>query len=444
MERLEKDVSEASNIGSQVSGNAEANPLSVGLCPRRLERVSSWLDDQVRDERLAGASVLVGRRGQTAYFGQAGTAEIGSGRDFQRDTIVRFYSMTKPVTSVAAMMLYEAGCFHLDDPIAKYLPEFSEPRIWKGGHASIDSTVPADGPITVRQIFTHTSGLTYSFMRTNAVDAHYREMGIEAPGGASTLEEMVGQIAQVPLLCQPGSEWNYSVSTDVLGRLIEVWSGRTLDQFFADEIFKPLGMVDTGFSVDSSKVDRFSALYAPPSGGLLGGVANTDMDPTLTKPTGLVLQEGSADSRFLKQTGPLSGGGGLVGTIDDYGRFCQMLLSGGAFDGERLLSPKTVSYMRQNQLPDGRDMAGMGQPVWSESAYDGIGFGLGFAVVIDPIKAHIVASTGEHHWGGAASTFFWLDPEEDLYTVFLTQLIPSSTYPIRRELRTRVNQAILD
>lgn len=437
-------MSVVGSMDAWVSGSAETNPLAVGLCPKRLERVSIWLDDQVRDERLAGASVLIGRRGQTAYFGQAGTAEIGSGRDFQRDTIVRLYSMTKPVTSVAAMMLYEAGCFHLDDPIAKYLPEFSEPRVWKGGHASIESTVPVDGPITVRQIFTHTSGLTYGFMRVNAVDARYRELGIEAPGAASNLEELVGQIAQVPLLCQPGSEWNYSVSTDVLGRLVEVWSGQTLDEFFASEIFGPLGMVDTGFSVDAASVDRFSALYAPPTGGLLGGVANTDLDPGLSKPTGLVLQEGSADSRFLRQPGPLSGGGGLVGTIDDYGRFCQMLLFGGALDGVRLLSPKTVTYMRQNQLPDGRDMAAMGQPVWSESAYDGIGFGLGFAVVIDPVKAHIVASTGEHHWGGAASTFFWLDPVEDLYTVFLTQLIPSSTYPIRRELRTRVNQAIVD
>lgn len=437
-------MAEAGKADTFVNRDVEANPLAVGLCPRRLERVTSWLDDQVRDERLAGASVLVGRRGKTAYFGQSGTAEVGSGRDFQRDTIVRLYSMTKPVTSVAAMMLYEAGCFHLDDPIAKYLPEFSEPRVWKGGHASIDSTVSADGPITVRQIFTHTSGLTYGFMRSNAVDARYRELGIEAPGSAANLAEMVGQIAQVPLLCQPGSEWNYSVSTDVLGRLVEVWSGHTLDRFFAEEIFMPLGMVDTGFHVAADKVSRFSALYAPPSGGLLGGVANADLDPTLAKPTGLILQEGSSDSRFLNNAGPLSGGGGLVGTIDDYGRFCQMLLSGGVLNGERLLSPKTVAYMRQNQLPDGKDMAGMGQPVWSESAYDGIGFGLGFAVVIDPIKAHIVASPGEHHWGGAASTFFWLDPQEELYTVFLTQLIPSSTYPIRRELRTRVNQAILD
>ncbi|CAN0599962.1 unnamed protein product, partial [Laminaria digitata] len=166
---------------------------------------------------------------------------------------------------------------------------------------------------------------------------------------------MVSQISQVPLLCQPGSEWNYSVSTDVLGRLVEVWSGRSLDVFFADEIFAPLGMVDTGFSVAADRVGRFSALYAPPSGGLLGGVANTDIDPSLGKPTGLVLQEGSSDSRFLKQSGPLSGGGGLVGTIDDYGRFCQMLMSGGALGATRLLSPKTVGYMRQNQLPDGKD-----------------------------------------------------------------------------------------
>ena len=419
-------------------------PESVGISSERLTRLSAWLQQQVDSGRVAGCSVLVARRGHTAYAEATGLAETETGKPFALDSIVRIYSMTKSVTTVAAMMLYEEGCFQLDDPVSAYLPEFADTPVWRGGDHPLDDVEPQAAPMTVRQVMTHTSGLTYGFMQTNVVDAAYRDADVEFPGGAGSLAEGVERVAGIPLLCQPGSSWNYSVSTDVLGRLVEVWSGMPLDEFFRQRITEPLGMVDTAFQVAAANADRLAALYVPESGGDLSSVAATATPEDIAKRGGLRLQESAADSRFLQPAQLFSGGGGLTGTIGDYARFCQMLLNGGEYDGERLLGRKTVEHMRLNHLPENRDMAAMGQPVWSETSYDGIGFGLGWAVVIDPVKANIVTSVGEHHWGGAASTFFWLDPAEELFTVFFTQLMPSSTYPIRRELRTRVYQSLID
>ncbi len=418
------------------------SPEQVGLCSTRLGRVDAWLNAQIDAQRLAGASVLIGRRGGIAHVATAGVMDLDSRAPFARDTVVRIYSMTKPITTVAAMMLYERGCFQLDHPVADYLPEFAQTRVWAGGAAPIEETVPMHGPLTVRQLMTHTSGLTYGFMRTNVVDAAYRAAKIDDHDAHASLAQQVERIAQIPLLCQPGSQWNYSVSTDVLGRLVEVWSGQLLGEFVEQSICRPLGMVDTGFHVRDGQAQRFAALYSPLSGADLATI--NQPDPAAVKRKGLKLQERSEGSRYLSPTHLHSGGGGMVGTLDDYAQFCQMLLNRGELDGVRLLGRKTVEYMRTNQLPDNGDMAAMGQPVWSETSYEGIGFGLGFAVVLDPVRASIVASVGEHHWGGAASTFFWLDPQEDLYVVFLTQLMPSSTYPIRRELRAAVNQALID
>lgn len=420
------------------------DPESVGLSKERLGRVSSWLDEQLTSQRLAGVGVLIARKGKIAYFETAGHADLETSKPFERDTVARIYSMTKPITSVAAMMLYEQGCFQLDDPISKYLPEFSDLRVWRGGDALIGDTEPAQSQITIKQIMTHTSGLTYSFMQTTPVDAQYRASGIEFPGGSEDLARRVRALAHIPLLCQPGSAWNYSVSSDVLGRLVEVWSGKSLRDFFIDNIFEPLAMVDTDFHVKPENHDRFASLYSPPGGGDLSSVGRTPTTGAAgNKPTGLKLMDAAASSKFLEPTVLYSGGGGLVGTMSDYARFCQMLLNKGELDGKRILGRSTVDHMRQNHLPDNRDMAAMGQPVWSETSYNGVGFGLGFAVVIDPVKAHIITSPGEYHWGGAASTFFWIDPAEDLYTVLFTQLMPSSSYPIRRELRTRVYQALI-
>lgn len=413
----------------------------VGMSTERLERITAWLEEQVSSNRLAGCSALVARHGEIVYQKSTGQSDVEAGKSFSNDTIVRAYSMTKPVTSVAAMMLYEEGAFQLDDPIALYLPEFFDTPVWAGGNALLEDTSPQETPITVRQVMTHTSGLTYGFMQSNVVDAAYRKAGIGGPSNIKNLEAWVKRAAEIPLVSQPGSQWNYSISTDVLGRLVEVWSGLSLEQFFHERIFVPLKMVDTGFYVREENRTRFSALYSPLGGDGMSSVAKSG-DPFADKKTGIQLQESSAESSYFKPAAIFSGGGGLVSTMADYGKFCQMLLNGGVLDEQRILGRKTVAYMRTNQLPNNSDMADMGQPVWSETSYDGIGFGLGFAVVLDPVKAHIITSVGEHHWGGAASTFFWIDPEEDLYVIFLTQLIPSSTYPIRRELRTRVYQAI--
>ncbi len=354
--------------------------------------------------------------------------------------------MTKPITTVAAMMLYEHSRFQLDDPIALYLPEFADTPVWDGGDASIEAVSPQQSPITVRHLMTHTSGLTYDFFNNTPVDALYRDIGISMPGAETPLAEMAQRLARAPLLFQPGTQWNYGVSTDLLGRLVEVWSGTTLDQFISAQILKPLGMNDTGFHVPPEKQSRLAALYKPTGGPDLSSVGKTTKSAIAgpAQPSGVTLMESSAESPYLSQPALISGGGGLAGTIGDYARFCQMMLNGGELDGVRILGRKTVEHMRQNHLPDNKDMSAMGQPVWSETSYDGIGFGLGFAVVIDPVKANMVTSAGEHHWGGAASTFFWLDPAESLYTVFLTQLMPSSTYPVRRELRSLVYQSIID
>lgn len=422
----------------------QVKPEAVGLSSERLGRVSNWLHRQVESERFAGCSALVGRRGKIAFFEATGMADKELGKPFTRDTITRIYSMTKAVTTVAAMTLYEEGRFQLDDRVAKFLPEFADTPVWRGGASILDEVEPQIEPMTIRHLMTHTSGLTYSFMNANVVDEAYRENGIEFPGTSGSLEELTRRLATVPLICQPGSEWNYSVSTDVLGRLLEVWSGQSLNDVLQARVLGPLGMSDTGFHVEPANHDRFAALYAPLSGGDLSNVAKVPSDPDIADRGGLKLQESASKSRFLEPPKLYSGGGGLTGTIGDYARFCQMLLNRGELEGTRLLGRKSVEYMRLNQLPNNRDMATMGQPVWSETSYDGIGFGLGFAVVIDPVKAHIVTSPGELHWGGAASTLFWLDPVEDLFTVFFTQLLPSSTYPIRRELRALVYQALVD
>jgi CubicO group peptidase (beta-lactamase class C family) len=420
------------------------SPESVGLSSERLDRVSSWLGEQISSERLAGASVLIGRRGRVAFFEARGLADQATARSFNQDTIVRIYSMTKPVTSVAAMMLYEEGCFQLDDPVAKYLPEFAHTPVWAGGDAPITDTVPAENPMTVHHLITHTSGLTYGFMQANVVDEAYRAQGVDFPGGQGNLASQVTRLAGIPLLCQPGSEWNYSVSIDVLGRLVEVWSGMSLAEFFQTRLFDPLDMRDAGFHVREENRGRFAACYAPLVGGGLSNIGKTPSAEEAAARGGLKLQDPADESSFLEPAASYAGGGGLTASMRDYARFCQMLMNGGELDGARILSRKTIDYMRLNHLPEDRDMAAMGQPVWSETSYDGIGFGLGWAVVIDPVKAKILTSEGEHHWGGAASTFFWLDPTEDLFVILLTQLMPSSTYPIRRELRQRVYQAIVD
>jgi len=379
------------------------------------------MDRLVDDGRLAGLSVLVSRRGRLAYERHAGLADIARGLPMAADSILRIYSMTKPLTSVALMMLYEDGLFQLDDPISGALPYFKHMHVYAGEGRE---PVPAEREITYRDLLTHTSGLTYGFMNATPVDAMYRDQGVDFQTSPKTLAEVVEHAATLPLLAQPGAAWNYSIAIDVLGHLVAVHSGQSFERFLHNRVIAPLGMADTAFHVPPDKLARFAANYARGEDGRA------------------TLLDDPATSLFAAPRAIASGGGGLVGTGRDYLRFCRMMLNHGTLDGERLLGRKTVELMTANHL--GGDMASMGQARFSESNYTGIGFGLGFSVMLDPARAQILGSPGEYAWGGAASTGFWADPAEDMAVIMMTQLTPSSTYLIRRELRVLTYQAIVD
>ena len=401
-----------------------ADAAGLGFCRERLERIDGWMRRLVETGRLAGLSVTVARRGCTAFSRAHGLADLARETPFTPETLTRIYSMTKPLTSVAVMQLYEEGRFQLDDPIARFLPEFSEMRVATGGNRAKLETEPARRAITWRDLLTHTAGLTYGFMEATLVDALYRLKGADYLRPDSTLAEMTRTVAGLPLLAQPGAAWNYSVATDVLGRLVEVVSGMDFAEYLRARVIRPLGMVDTDFHVRAENLDRFAACYV------------YDAERRLK------LYDDSAQTAFARPPAIASGGGGLVSTARDYQRFCRFILNRGELDGVRLLGRKTVELMLTNHLRG--DLAAMGTPRFAETSYDGIGFGLGFSVMLDPARAQIVGSPGEVAWGGLASTAFWIDPSEDLSVVLLTQLIPSSALPIRKELRVMTYAALVD
>src|SRR3990170_732033 len=406
-------------------------PEQVGLSAQRLDRVRKWMNGWVDSGRLAGVVTAVMRRGELAFAETAGKADVERNKPMRPDTIFRIYSMTKPLTSTAIMMLYEEGRFQLDDPISKFIPRFANPRVYAGGSRGKIDSVPAEREITFRDLLTHTSGLTYGFMESNPVDALYRSKtnGVDFQTATSSLKDLVERLGTFPLIAQPGKAWNYSVATDVLGSLVEVISGQPFEKFLVEKVIKPLGMIDTDFSVPQPKHERFAANYS-------AGPSSPDGRGKLE------LLDDPGKSRYLAPRTVNSGGGGLVSTASDYLRFCKFMLNKGELDGVRLLGRKTVELMTMNHLKG--DMADMGQPRFSESPYFGIGFGLGFSVMLDPAKAQILGTPGEYAWGGAASTAFWIDPVEDMAVILMTQLMPSSTYPIRRELRVLTYQAVVD
>jgi CubicO group peptidase (beta-lactamase class C family) len=358
-----------------------------------------------------------------------GSRDIEAGLPVEPDTLWRIYSMTKPVTSVAAMMLYEEGAFELTDPVSAFIPAFGGVRVYAAGSDQRQVTVPATEPVRIWHLLTHTAGLTYGFLRVHPVDALYRGAGFEWawPAGMD-LATACEAWASFPLLFQPGTEWNYSVATDVLGRVIEVASGQRLDEFFAARILGPLGMADTAFHLGDDGAGRLAALYTPGPGG---NAARLDsLGQVARHPVRLN-----------------SGGGGLLATAADYHRFLHMLVDtpgspAGELDGTRLLSPRTVGYMARNHLPGGQDLETFGRALYAEAPFAGVGFGLGFGVIIDPVRSRVVCSPGELSWGGAASTAFWIDQEEELTVSFYTQLLPSSTYRLRPQLRQLVYQAL--
>lgn len=404
----------------------EADPAEVGLDAGRLARIDRHFDRYVQDGRLPGWQLVLSRAGKVVHLASSGRRDVEAGLPVEVDTLWRIYSMTKPVTSVAAMMLWEEGAFELKDPVSRFIPAFAGARVFRGGTALKPVTDPVVEPVRMWHLLTHTAGLTYGFHHAHPVDAMYREAGFEwgTPPGLD-LAACCDAWAALPLLFQPGSEWNYSVATDVLGRVVEVLSGRPLDAFLSERIFAPLGMTDTAFSVEAPDAGRLAALYSP--------------DPA----TGLATRNDAMGSHALRPPAACSGGGGLVSTAADYHRFAQMLLGDGELGGVRLLGSRTLRFMASNHLPGGADLEAFGRPLFAETTFDGVGFGLGFSVVLDPVAGRFPSSPGEFAWGGAASTAFWVDPVEQLTALFFTQLLPSSTYPIRSQLRQLVYQAVV-
>ncbi|MBN9743738.1 serine hydrolase [Amycolatopsis sp. A1MSW2902] len=403
----------------------EADPADAGFDGARLQRIDRHFARYVDDGLLPGFLAVVSRHGRIVHVASHGSRDVEAAAPVETDTIWRIFSMTKPVTSVAAMTFVEEGLIDLADPISRWLPEFAEPRVYAKGSALAPVTEPATEPIRLWHLLSHTAGLTYGFHHTHPVDAVYRAGGYEwgTPPGLD-LAECTKAWARFPLVFQPGAEWNYSVASDVLGRLVEVLAGKPLDEVFAERIFGPLGMEDTGFW--TSDTDRLAALYLPAPG------------------TKKLVRNDAFGAVGTSRPACLSGGGGLVSTAADYHRFTQMLLRRGELDGVRVLSPRTVDLMTANHLPGHVDLEAYGRPLFAEMPFDGYGFGLGFSVLIDSVKAKTLATPGEYAWGGAASTAFWADPDEDLTVAFYTQLLPSSTHPIRQQLRQLVYQAMLD
>ncbi|WP_416900902.1 serine hydrolase domain-containing protein [Micromonospora echinospora] len=403
------------------------DPDEIGFDPARLARIDEHFGRYVDAGQLAGWQIVVTRRGHVAHSSTYGMRDAEAGAPVTPDTLWRIYSMTKPVTSVAAMILWEEGRFELTDEISRWLPEFADVRVYAKGSALKPYTVPAVEPIRVWHLLTHTAGLTYGFMQTSVVDGLYRAAGYDLhwPDGVD-LAGASEALARLPLLFQPGSAWGYSVATDVLGRLVEVVSGQRLDDFVADRILRPLGMTDTHWWVDGDDAERLGALYVP--------------DPR----TGRILRHDQFGAAARRKPGLLAGGSGLISSAYDYHRFTQMLLRGGELDGARVLGPRTVRFMTRNHLPGGRDLAALSTGGFAESIFDGVGFGLGFAVVQDPVPGRVPSSVGEYYWGGVASTAFWVDPVEEVTALLFTQLMPSSTYPLRSQLRQLVYSALVD
>jgi CubicO group peptidase (beta-lactamase class C family) len=401
------------------------DPESMGFDPIRLQRIQTHFDAYVADGRLPGWLATVSRGDELVWVGKSGYRNREEELDVTNDTIWRIYSMTKPVVAIAAMMLYEEGVFDLNDDVGQWIEELREPRIFVGGTAADPETEPAHGPVRVHHLMSQTSGLTYGFQRNHPVDEMHRNMGYDfSTSKDADLVEAVHDWCSAPLLFEPGTHFNYSVATDVLGRLIEIWSGQTLDVFLKERIFDPLGMHDTAFWCPEDKQDRLAMLYL-----YLFGEVNPWVD--LAK-------------LALRQPKMLLGGSGLASTAYDYQRFMSMLLRGGELDGVRLMSSRTLELMTQNHLPDDVDLREFAVDSYADIDCAGIGFGLGFAVVTDAIKNRSLVSEGSFYWGGAASTLFWVDPAEDLTVSFFTQLVPPSTYALRRELSQLVYQALAD
>lgn len=411
-----------------------ASPKEMGFSEARLNRINQVVQSYVDEQKIAGAITLIARKGKLVHFQTFGKMDIESNRPMESDTIFRIASMTKPITTVALMMLYEDGRLLLTDPISKYLPEFKNPQVLvinkdKDAGSSPYKLVPANKPITIHHILTHTSGITYTFQGSPYVSDMYKKAGVT--DGLSqtdgTLAEQIEKLAKMPLCYQPGEGFSYGLGIDVAGRLVEVISGMSLDTFFRERIFKPLQMKDSYFFLPEDKVSRLASLYQQTKDGTLAKYGDEPAEQGLLKY--------SASYHYLGQKKYYSGGAGLVSTAEDYWRFLQMLLNGGQLDGVRLLSRKTVEYMASNHI---------GDTVMWNSPFDGYRFGLGFAVRTDVGTSAKIGTVGEYTWGGFFSTTFWVDPKEQMIGIMLVQLRPNEQLDIHDKFKVLAYQAMDD
>jgi CubicO group peptidase (beta-lactamase class C family) len=412
-------------------------PETVGMSSARLARLDEVMTRRYVDGGyLPGMLTYIYRKGQLVHTAMSGQIDLERGKKMREDAIFRIYSMSKPITAVALMMLVEEGLIGLDDFVHTHIPAWKDLGVYASGVPSLlpeaklsYMTTPVERPMKVIDLATHTSGLSYGFMMRTAVDAAYRRAKVTDRNTAGGLQGMVDQLAEIPLDFSPGTAWNYSVSIDVMGYLVEKLSGLSFGEFLRTRLFEPLGMNDTAFWVPEDKIERFTSCYQPEGRG-----------------PGLKVQDDARESAYATPPALESGGGGLVSTAHDYLRFCQMMLHGGTLDGVQILSPKTVALFSLNYLPDGREVADMTMPgLFSESGYAGVGFSLGCGVNVDVAKTRLPGTLGEYFWGGAAATAFWIDPKEALTVVFMTQAIGSEArLTLRRDLRTLVYAAMTE
>ena len=391
---------------TEFEGLPRATPEDMGMSTARLERIKPVMQQWVDNGKIPGALTMIAREGRLVHFEKVGHQDIASGKPIEFDTIFRIYSMTKPITSVAVMMLYEEGLFQLNSPVSEFIPEFKDMKAY-ANHG--DAIVDTEREMTIKHLLTHTAGLIYGGEWDHPINQRY----YEADFYGGDLKHMAKELGDIPLLHHPGDAWNYGMSTDVLGYFVEVVSGMPFAEFLKTRIFEPLGMVDTDFSVPESKANRYATLYEPTEDG---GIK--------------VLEDAPVSS------GPLSfhhsGGAGLLSTASDYLRFCQMMLNDGELDGVRLLGRKTVELITINHISND----------WQPLERTGCGFGLGFAVVTDLADTHALGSVGTYSWGGLASTVFWIDPMEELIAILMTQLIGDS--PFHAQFRVLTYQSIID
>jgi CubicO group peptidase (beta-lactamase class C family) len=399
----------------------------VGLDASRIGRIPAFFDDLVAAGRLSGWLTTINRGGKLVWVGRGGHRDRERALNVTDDTIWRLFSMTKPITAVAALMLYEEGKFDLNDEVGRWISEFKEPRVYVEGPAIAMTTRPASEPVRVHHLFTHTAGLTYGFQSVSPVDAYYRSMGYDElswkfPEGAD-LASAVHDWCSAPLLFDPGSAWNYSIGLEILGRLIEIWSGQRLDHFITERILKPLGMTDTDWYCPPEKEDRLAMLYVNFNGSAL--------------PVEEIGRE------FLKEPTLFLGGGGLVSTAGDFQKFMSMMLGRGSLNGASLLAPRTIEMMTRNHLPANATIGDLGRGVFSNDGQVGNGYGLGVAVTVDQVRNRSLMTEGSYFWGGAASTTFWVDPKEELSVAFYAQLLPSTSHTWRRTLHQLVYSSML-